>query len=234
MFGLNSVFDHIYVISLYSEIERQDNIQKLSQKYNFDYEIIDAVDNKDLKIEEFVNEKKLAYLNNDFYCIEKCTCKGLGHNIDIKQIACSLSHLSTWSDCIDKGYKNALIMEDDVYFDDDFLIKFKGFSETIPRKWNYINLGRNNEFKSKNKYIQKIKRGFSGTQMYGISSLAAKKAVKNFYPIRSHIDGYIDYFIIQKRWGSVGLNKCYASTENFGKNGSIDGKFETNINNYFE
>ena len=81
--------------------------------------------------------------------------------------------------------------------------------------------------------IQKIKKGFSGCQMYGISNTGARIAAESFYPIRAIVDGYLDHFVIQKRWDSVKLKNCYATTENFGKNGSIDGKFETNVKKWF-
>lgn len=234
MISLNDIFNKIYVISLLSEEKRRENILYLSKTFQFNFEFINAVDHKDLNIQNFINEKKLAYLKNDFFCKNYCTCKGLGHDIDIKQIACSLSHYKTWSKCIENNHKKILILEDDVYLDNDFGRRFDIFSKNLPNKWNYINLGRNNKIKNSRKSIQKIKRGFSGTQMYGLSNYGLKQAYANFFPIRAHIDGYLDYFVIQNRKGSVGLKYCYASTENFGKNGSIDGKFETTIQNYFE
>ena len=233
MTNLNDVFQKIFVISLSTEEKRRDNIQKLSDKFNFKYEFIDAVSYKDIKIKNLEVEKKLAYLKNDFFCKTYCTCKGLGHDIDIKQIACALSHYKAWSICLKNDYENILILEDDVYLDEDFGLKFDIFSKEIPTDWNFINLGRNNKIKNSHKNIQKIKRGFSGTQMYGMSNFGVKMSFSNFYPIRANIDGYLDYFVIQNRKGSVGLKNCYASTENFGKNGSIDGKFETNIQSYF-
>ena len=51
--------------------------------------------------------------------------------------------------------------------------------------------------------------------------------------MRANLDGYLDYFVIQKRYSSLGLKNCYASTENLGLNGSVEGKFETSLRKYF-
>ena len=79
------------------------------------------------------------------------------------------------------------------------------------------------------KDIIKIKHGFSGTHMYGISLTAAEEAVKNLYPIRAAADGYLNRFLIQKKYDSVKLKNCYASVENLGFNDSIDGKTNSYI-----
>ena len=233
MNSLNKIFQKIYVISLTTEIKRRKNIQKISAYFDFEFEFVDAVDFKSLKIDELKKKKEIAFPNNNFYCTKNCTCLGRGHDIDVRQIACSLSHLKVWNLVIKKDLRNALILEDDVYFKEGLNEKIEAIETSLPKNWNYINLGRNNSFKASQKNIQKIKRGFSGTQMYGVSKKGAYKAKENFYPIRAHIDGYIDHFVIQKRWGSAKLKNCFASTENLGNNGSIDGKFETNIENYF-
>jgi GR25 family glycosyltransferase involved in LPS biosynthesis len=231
--NLNNIFNKIYVISLISEVNRRNNINKIAKKFNFKFEFIDAVDYKNVDLQQLKIEKKIAFPGNDFFCTKKCTCSGSGHDIDIRAIACSLSHLKVWTLIHKNSLKNALILEDDVYFEEGLNDKLQNMEPLISKKWNYINLGRNNSFKDSKKLIQKISRGFSGTQMYGISNMGAQKAIENFYPVRAHVDGYLDYFVIQKRWGSAKLKNCYASTENLGKNGSINGKFETNIENYY-
>ena len=233
MNSLNKIFEKIYVISLTTEVKRRNNIQAISEYFDFDFEFVDAVDFKSLNLAELKKKKEIAFPNNNFYCTKSCTCLGKGHDIHIGQIACSLSHLKVWNLVIKKNLRSALILEDDVYFEEGLNEKVEIIETSLPKNWNYINLGRNNSFKASQKNIQKIKRGFSGTQMYGVSNKGAYKAKENFYPIRANIDGYIDHFVIQKRWGSAKLKNCFASTENLGINGSIDGKFETNIQNYY-
>ena len=233
MSSLNKIFQKIYVVSLVSELKRRNNIKLLSNKFDFDFEFIDAVDYKNIDFQQLKMDKKIAYPDNDFYCTKKCTCSGRGHDLNIRAVASSLSHLKVWKLIIKNNLKNALILEDDVYFEDGLNEKMKIIEPLIPQNWNYINLGRNNSFKDSRKLIQKIKKGFSGTQMYGISNTGAHIAAESFYPIRAAVDGYLDHFVIQKRWDSVKLKNCYATTENFGKNGSIDGKFETNVKKWF-
>tara|TARA_B100000902_G_scaffold59643_1_gene66777 strand:+ start:60471 stop:61172 length:702 start_codon:yes stop_codon:yes gene_type:complete len=233
MHRLNDYFEKIYVISLRSARNRRDHITNLSKKFDFKFEFVDAVDYKTIDVDKLKKEKKIAYPGNTFFCTRKCTCKGLGHELNVKQLGPNLSHLKVWNKIIDLNLGNALILEDDCHFKPGFQNSFNEVAENFPKNWNYICLGRNNKFKNSKKKIQKIKRGFSGGQLYGMSYLAAIKGVEHFFPMRANLDGYLDYFLIQKRYGSVGLKKCYASTENLGINGSVEGKFETSLQKYF-
>ncbi len=233
MYRLNDYFDKIYVISLPAANKRREHIKKLSKDFGFEFEFVDAVDFKSIDIEVLKKEEKIAYLGNTFFCTKKCTCNGLGHDLDIRQLGPNLSHFKVWNKIIDLNLSNALILEDDCHFKPGFQKSFNEVAKNFPKKWNYICLGRNNKFKKSKKKIQKIKRGFSGGQLYGISHYAALKSVEHFFPMRANLDGYLDYFVIQKRYGSLGLKNCYASTENLGLNGSVEGKFETSLRKYF-
>ncbi len=236
MATLNDIFERIFVISLKNQSERRKNIMNFSKTFNFDFEFIDAVNGKLINIDKYNEEEKIAFEGNKFYCTNKCTCLGKGHEIVVGQLGCILSHHKAWEIIEDEGLDNALILEDDIYFNDNLNTQIKNIQSHIPKKWHYINMARNNKIEKKNffnKKIVKISRGYSGTHMYGISNYGAKIALSNFYPIRANVDGYIDHFLIQKKWGSAKLNKCYATIENFGLNGSIDKKVDTNIETYY-
>ena len=58
MSNLNNIFNKIYVISLISEVNRPNNINKIAKKFNFKFEFIDAVDYKNLNFQQLKIEKK--------------------------------------------------------------------------------------------------------------------------------------------------------------------------------
>jgi GR25 family glycosyltransferase involved in LPS biosynthesis len=225
---LNDFFENIYVISLLNATERRDSIYRLSKKYDFNFQYIDAVDKSTINLEKFKDEKKWAYPGNNFYCSKRCSCNGLGHELNTSQVGCQLSHEIAWRDIIRNKYKNALIMEDDISFHIDFENLFTNITSEISKNWNFLYLGKLKKIES-NQNIIKIKHGFSGTHMYGLSMKAAEKAVNNLYPLRAAADGYLNRFLIQRKFDSAKLKNCYASVENLGFNDSIDGKTDSYI-----
>jgi GR25 family glycosyltransferase involved in LPS biosynthesis len=46
-------------------------------------------------------------------------------------IGCGLSHLFVWQNAVENNYRNVLVLEDDVYFSDDF-------NECLPRVWEEL------------------------------------------------------------------------------------------------
>ena len=89
-------------------------------------------------------------------------------------------------------------------------------------------LSTNEEINFKHR-INKVKRGFSGSHMYGISASASKLAINYLYPLRAHTDGYLNRFLIQKKWGSAKLSSCYVTRDKFGYNNSIEGKVKSTM-----
>jgi glycosyl transferase family 25 len=61
-------------------------------------------------------------------------------------MGCLLSNLEIIKDAKSKGFKNILILEDDVIFRDDFESKFKEYISQIPENWDMLYLsGNHNE-----------------------------------------------------------------------------------------
>ena len=102
---LNNFFEKIYVISLLSATQRRKSVDSLSKIYEFNFQYIDAVDKSTIDMGGLKKEKKWAYPQNDFYCSKKCSCKGLGHELNTSQIGCQLSHEIAWKDMIKKGFQ---------------------------------------------------------------------------------------------------------------------------------
>lgn len=54
---------------------------------------------------------------------------------------CYRSHLRILEDCLNRGVNSVLLMEDDAIFPEDFLEKWKAFSQELPEDWGMVYLG---------------------------------------------------------------------------------------------
>lgn len=70
---------------------------------------------------------------------EKAENKKILRNIG--ELGCSESHNYCIKHALKNGYKRILILEDDVYLDKHFLIKFKEFTDSISNRWKLLLLG---------------------------------------------------------------------------------------------
>jgi len=99
--------DKIYIINLDYRTDRKNKLESLLKKYNINnYEFIKAVDKKDINI---INEYN-HLINN-----KKTKIKTIGH------YACLLSHIKV----IKMINSNTIILEDDVFFDENFIEKIQ-------------------------------------------------------------------------------------------------------------
>ena len=91
-----------YVINLVRSPERRENITAQLIKHGIDYEIIEAVDGRDLDLTDSQVTVDIApsFLAADWF--------RPGH------AACALSHLRVYRKILDDGYDRALVLEDDV------------------------------------------------------------------------------------------------------------------------
>mmetsp|Transcript_3471 Transcript_3471/g.9923 ORF Transcript_3471/g.9923 Transcript_3471/m.9923 type:complete len:630 (+) Transcript_3471:76-1965(+) len=55
-----------------------------------------------------------------------------------EEVGCTLSHLRAIKQAYDDGHKQALIMEDDVQFSQDFIHNWKRMLRTLPPKWTLV------------------------------------------------------------------------------------------------
>ncbi|EAI3284797.1 glycosyltransferase family 25 protein, partial [Campylobacter jejuni] len=87
--------------------DRKEYMQNLCLKHNLDYEIIQAVDGKELD-SDFV--KNIS----DFSLSEKY----LGRTLSLGEIGCALSHKKCFERMFELNLNECLILEDDAYFDE--------------------------------------------------------------------------------------------------------------------
>ena len=226
---LNKYFEHIYVINLEKDLERKNYIEKLFNKYNINFEFINAIDGNNLDTNTLKLLELWAYPGNKF-CNKECSCSGKGHELSDAQIGCALSHYLCYKDIVKNKYKTALIFEDDIKFESNFENIIKNiFEKELPNNWELIHLSyTTNHIKNCISYsdnlYKRISGGISGVHFYGISLDTAKILENNFYPIRAASDGYISHFIINNKL----INNVFTCKTRLGKNLSTT-KFKSNI-----
>jgi len=98
----------IYVINLKKDTERRKKMEDQLNKYNLNFEIIDAVNGKDLDIEQLKKDNIIKVTDTQYKNGE---------------YGCYLSHYNIWKKFSETNKKFALIFEDDVVLSKDFDIK---------------------------------------------------------------------------------------------------------------
>lgn len=134
----NNFFDKIYVINL------QDN----TINYNNMAFKLSLITNKNVKFIRFKAASKITTLSDvydDVICSDLHTSFEKKENRksikSIGEIGCLESHLWCLKDADNNKYSRILILEDDVYFDKHFLIKFYEYTSCISSDWRYMLLG---------------------------------------------------------------------------------------------
>lgn len=117
---MNTFFDHIFCVNLDRRPERWEQCVKEFAKWNLDVERVSAVDGA--TIEPFPYKVKRGSIGN---CLSKIKVLNLAK---------------------ERGYKNVLILEDDVEFQEDFNNKFKEWSKEVPDNWEMLWLGGNHNW----------------------------------------------------------------------------------------
>ncbi len=131
---LNQFFDKIFIITLPGKSERHDFFKKTLE--GLDYEIHWGVVGNDLDIHELDKNGK----------IDLAKQKQLdGKNLSKGEIGCAFSHLSVYKTILDRGYKNALIFEDDIRLSDADLNALSHSLQQslleLPDNWEFLYLG---------------------------------------------------------------------------------------------
>ena len=122
---INQYFDNVYVINLDKSTKRMKYMKELLDNENIKYERFNAIYGKNLS-KEFIDN------------ITTIKCKNL---CPVNLIGCALSHISVWKDILDKNYNNSLILEDDIYFDNNYKDNLKKSLNELPNDWDILYLG---------------------------------------------------------------------------------------------
>lgn len=124
---LNDYFDKIYVINLKRREDRLLKFDRLSKKYNFYYEIFEALDKKNIDNDFTYNNIKITEPYGDYYYFSG-------------QVGCLISHLEILKKCKAENVAKALIFEDDVNFCEGFENKLRDFMNSINQNWQFLYL----------------------------------------------------------------------------------------------
>lgn len=165
----------IYYINLSERKDRNNKMLSLLNKYFKNYKRIDAINYKDLDINDLIRKK---YINTDY-------------TLTTGQIACIFSHIKVWEKFISSGYKYCIILEDDVKINEKYYNeRFNKIMNTIDDiKFDMLYFGRNNLMYTDfykgpkiNDYIYEPIHPGRGFHSYLLSIDGAQK-LSNYYSI---------------------------------------------------
>jgi len=117
--------DNVYIINMEKDTERLNNMIKKCKKLDINFEKMTGID-----INKLSKKEKNENINNIFQLYATKSA-----------IGCSLTHKKIYKDIINKKYKNALILEDDIYFTDDFYKVLENVYNDVPKDYDIIFLG---------------------------------------------------------------------------------------------
>lgn len=182
----------VYVINLKRETRRRENIINELKKQNIvDFEIIDAIDGKEIKKNEL---DLLISKNNKFI-------NPLNTFMNAPEICCALSHIKVYKRFIQANSDYALIFEDDAVFLNDFSEKLQKFVlKNFKYKKQIILLSELWQFFKKpldleNGYEIVDVRNAVLTHAYFINREAAKSLISFNYPVKTMPDNFLIFSI---------------------------------------
>jgi glycosyl transferase, family 25 len=129
---LNNFFDKIYVITLKRATERHEHVRK--ELNGLRYELFYGVDKQEFDIEDL---KKQGIYNEELAIRHHRYTKPLVPGM----IGCSWSHRNVYGNIIENGFKNALILEDDVVVDKEMISALPEVLQQLPKDWELVYFG---------------------------------------------------------------------------------------------
>lgn len=138
---INSVIDSIYVISI---PKRKKYMNDLLNYFNIKNAVfIDTVMKDTLNVDKLIQQK---LLRSDYKKSEEMVKKNNPkfQGLNKGRIACHLSHMKTLQTFLKSNNKNCLILEDDIKITDSqqTLDTLNKVLNSLPKNWEYVNLGR--------------------------------------------------------------------------------------------
>ncbi len=161
---LNDYFDNIYCINLDRRPDRWEECKTEFEKNNLKVQRFTAIDGKLLP--EDPRRKLLP-----------------------GEIGCLKSHIAVLNDIVAKGYRRALVLEDDVQFIDDVQGFFSRTIDSIPPEWCMLYFGGShlsNPIRINN-VISRMQRTYT-TTAYGIVQNTAKAALNKLNQMNNQVD----------------------------------------------
>ncbi|XP_033732543.1 procollagen galactosyltransferase 1-like isoform X2 [Pecten maximus] len=142
------MFDEIYMINLVRRPLRRERMLRSLKELGLQVTIFDAVDGRELNATYL---DKLGVEMMDGYADPYA-----GRKLTMGEIGCFLSHYFIWKEILDKGYKTALVFEDDVRFEPYFKTKLRRLLDEVEDRvpnWDLLYLGRKRLKLSEETYV---------------------------------------------------------------------------------
>jgi glycosyl transferase family 25 len=232
--------DKIYVINLDRSWERYKQMQFSLDKMNLpvkytrfsafdgdDIELLNKETGERIKGSEFANNTTLLKGKFEIICtpqwpggLEPINLNLTNFHPRVKgELGCACSHRKIWQEIINHGYKNVLVLEDDIAFAQNFDKYLARALNFTPTDYDFIYIGILDSIDSykdflKNKFLRKIKRIFDrdfnnpffkqvrrsvgSTESYIVNQEGAKKLLKDTTKYH-HIDKVISKLIEKKQ-----------------------------------
>jgi len=122
--SLNKFFNQIYVINLKHRTDRLEIVKLWTERYGVDVLIWKGIDGNQLTSKDLEGYPTPSFKPNH---------KGY--------VALNLTTIEIVKDAKEKGYKNILILEDDIEWDSDVMEVFKDNIDNIPKDYSMLWLG---------------------------------------------------------------------------------------------
>jgi GR25 family glycosyltransferase involved in LPS biosynthesis len=186
-------FDKIYVINLKRRPDRKETLIKTLN--GIDLTFIEAVDGKELSVNELISEGKL---NKSFFDPWGKVTMGI--------FACALSHNKAWEQALEDGVENALFLEDDVYLtipvleNGKFTKEYQSiYNEIQQYDWDLVHLGKKTEGQSginvgNHLVIPKYNTNYNGAHSYIATRDMIKTLLDEYTPVKYAADIYLEQF----------------------------------------
>lgn len=172
----------VWVLNLQRSKDRRFFMEEQLKKFNLDYEIIRAVDGRNISPDDLKRYSKEEAIK----CAGRELCRG--------EIACALSHAKMWERIIAENLDEVLIFEDDILIG-EMLVRILNYRHNFPADWELINFMTSAKQIPFGAPIFDIYRACrfevyaNGACAYLINRAGAEKLTTHVYPIRWAADG---------------------------------------------
>lgn len=188
------MLNHIFYINLKRRPDRNEHMISLLNKHNLlsTSTRIQAIDGQKLTNDELIDLANNNIFTMDF--IKKVLDKNIKKDptTSLGAIGCALSHIRIWKRIVDENIAEAIIFEDDIEMNDNFVQEISKLEPYLPKNYDMIHLGYG--LKSLlgirqiiNKYFVKTNSCMSGFG-YILSNKGAKKLLEHIFPISAPYD----------------------------------------------
>lgn len=187
---------HSCVINLPRRRDRLVNFQK-HYTLPVDYTVIDAVDGKDINVDQLYEQKIIGEVGKQSLDNTK---NGIGKKYHYElstpgAVGCSLSHIRIWKSMVEKNIELMFVFEDDAWVVGMDMNDIMQRLADLPSDWHVYMLGQPHTLLEGIPVKERLYRitRFCGTHAYVINLKGAKWLLENgqLFPINQQIDAHM-------------------------------------------